>query len=465
MKWLFIILIFLSQAAYSQVGNKNLFFNASNEAPRPNEFNWDNLTPQSPTAYNNAGTVVVENKSFTNLNVGTNSGNDIYVSGNTNIIIRNCYLGPSIRKGISVEGLSAGFTVQIINCLFVSNEMAIEFTSSSGNIQIDNCQFVNPWGQALCKGQATQFSFISNTPNSYIRNCEMENFRGEGSTEDWISMFSTTGVPGNYIDVSNNKARGGGPSGSGGGFIAGDGDGRYIKIESNKFYNPGNYICAAAGGGDIILRNNLGYQAQNEVQNIAMYSYITNASTFCNNITIESNGMLLQNSNNYYCYCTPTCGDVTGIDESQAEPTNGWLQSNVIITLAQLNFPTTIIDFVDEDRLWHLRDESQQFSSFWNSGPCYSGDAQYPRPVSNAGSDQIIGGTTATVSGSGSTSTDGFNYQWVQVSGPATATISTPQAVSTNISGMSSAGVYEFRLVVTNNSGAADADWVEIQKL
>ncbi len=457
MKFLSSIFLLISLTSNAQFGNKN-FFGDTPDPIAAAGFNWDNLQAQSPTLYSNCGTVTVENKSFTNLNTGVVNGSDVRIEGSCNITFRNCYFGPSIRKGAEVEGLTG--TARFVNCVFASNECGIEYSASSGNLQVDSCQLINPWGQGRCKGQAVQFSGIT-SPNSYIRNCSMENFRGEGSTEDWISMFGAVGSVSNYIDVAYNKARGGGPSNSGGGFIAGDGDGQYIRIHDNKFYNPGNYIAAAAGGGDIIIENNLGYQADNEIQNIAMYAYLTNASSHCNTITLESNGMLLQNSNNYYCYCTPTCGDVVGVDESQGNPTNGWLFSNSIITLAQLNFPTTIIDFVDEDRLWHLRDESQQFSAQWTSGPCYDGDVQYARPVSNAGVDQNINISTATLSGSGSTSTDGFNYQWVQVSGPNTATMSAPLAVTNNLSGLID-GVYQFRLQVCNNSGACDADWMDI---
>jgi len=457
MRFLLSIILLISFSANAQFGNRNFFGVHST----PSEgFNWDNLTPQSPTLYSNCGTVTVENKSFTNLNLGVVNGSNVRIEGSCNITFRNCYFGPSIRKGAEVEGLTG--TARFVNCVFASNECGIEFSSSSGNLQVDSCQFINPWGQGRCKGQAVQFSGISNTANSYIRYCSMENFRGEGSTEDWISMFGAVGVSGNYIEVAYNKARGGGPSNSGGGFIAGDGDGQYIRIHDNKLYNPGNYIIAAAGGGDIVLENNMGYQADNEIQNIAMYAYITNASTFCSNITITGNSMLLQNSNNYYCYCTPTCGDVIGVDESEGQPTNGWLFSNSnSLTLAQLAFPTTIITYVTEDRLWIIRDESQQFSAYWETGSCYDGDAQYARPTSNAGADQSINVSTATLSGSGSTSTDGFNYQWTQISGPNTATMSAPLAVTNNLSGLID-GTYQFRLVVTNNSGAADADWMDI---
>lgn len=460
----FLVFIFLFASLFSTAqpgGNKKFLTNIAGTSPRPPEFQWAALTPQSPTAYSGSSTIVVTNKSFTNLSTGVLGGDDIQITGNVNITFRGCYFGPSIRNGISIENFAG--TAKFENCLWVSNKCGVEFSSSTGNVQIENSQCINPWGMPACKGQFVQFSGV-NTSNSYIRDCAMENFRGEGNTEDWISMFGAVGIVSNYIDVSGNYARGGGPSNSGGGFIAGDGDGRYIRIQSNRFYNPGNYITAAAGGDNIVIQNNLGYQADNEIQNIAMYAYLTNASTHCSGITMTNNGMLLQNSNNYYCYCTPTCGDVIGINEAQGDPTNGWLATNSIITLAQLNFPTTIITFVDEDRLWHLRDESQQFSAQWTTGGCYDGDVQYARPVSNAGSNQSIGGTSATLNGSGSTSTQGFNYQWVQVSGPATASIASPFTASTSVTGMSVVGVYEFRLVVTNNQGAADAAWMTVTK-
>ncbi|MCW5928524.1 MAG: T9SS type A sorting domain-containing protein [Chitinophagaceae bacterium] len=76
-------------------------------------------------------------------------------------------------------------------------------------------------------------------------------------------------------------------------------------------------------------------------------------------------------------------------------------------------------------------------------------------PTANAGTNQTITLPTnsVTLTGSG-TDTDGTisSYTWTKVSGPA-ATIATPSAAKTNVTGLV-AGTYVFRLTVTDNSGA-----------
>jgi hypothetical protein len=78
-------------------------------------------------------------------------------------------------------------------------------------------------------------------------------------------------------------------------------------------------------------------------------------------------------------------------------------------------------------------------------------------PVANAGSNQIITlpANSATLSGGASTDPDGTiaSYSWVQVSGPSTSVISPAAAVSTTVSNLI-AGVYTYRLTVTDNRGA-----------
>jgi hypothetical protein len=79
--------------------------------------------------------------------------------------------------------------------------------------------------------------------------------------------------------------------------------------------------------------------------------------------------------------------------------------------------------------------------------------------VASAGSDQTITLPTSstTLSGSGSTGTI-TSYLWSQVSGPNTATISTPSSATTNVSGLI-AGTYVFKLSV---NGGASTDQVNI---
>ena len=75
-------------------------------------------------------------------------------------------------------------------------------------------------------------------------------------------------------------------------------------------------------------------------------------------------------------------------------------------------------------------------------------------PVANAGTAQTITLPTSqvTLNGSGSTGTI-TSYTWTQLSGPSTATLTTPGAVSTNATGLVQ-GVYVFQLAVTGGSTA-----------
>lgn len=85
-------------------------------------------------------------------------------------------------------------------------------------------------------------------------------------------------------------------------------------------------------------------------------------------------------------------------------------------------------------------------------------------PVANAGADKAITlpVTSTSLTGSGSDS-DGTiaSYAWSQVSGTA-ATIASPTAATTSITGLTTAGVRVFRLTVTDNSGGTATDDVVV---
>lgn len=85
-------------------------------------------------------------------------------------------------------------------------------------------------------------------------------------------------------------------------------------------------------------------------------------------------------------------------------------------------------------------------------------------PVANAGSDKEITLPTNSTSLSGASSYDPdgtiATYAWTKVSG-GTATIASPSSAATNITGLE-AGVYTFRLTVTDNGGATSSDNVEV---
>lgn len=84
-------------------------------------------------------------------------------------------------------------------------------------------------------------------------------------------------------------------------------------------------------------------------------------------------------------------------------------------------------------------------------------------PQANAGSDVTVtlpNGVSITGSG---TDTDGSiaSYTWTQISGPSTATLSGATAAKVTASNLV-AGVYVFRLRVTDNGGEGDSDYVKV---
>jgi hypothetical protein len=83
-------------------------------------------------------------------------------------------------------------------------------------------------------------------------------------------------------------------------------------------------------------------------------------------------------------------------------------------------------------------------------------------PIVNAGSDQTISLPASTVNLAGTASDDGFvtTYAWTKQSGPS-ATITTPAAASTSVTGLT-AGTYVFRLTATDNNGISAFDEVTV---
>jgi alpha-tubulin suppressor-like RCC1 family protein len=91
--------------------------------------------------------------------------------------------------------------------------------------------------------------------------------------------------------------------------------------------------------------------------------------------------------------------------------------------------------------------------------------APAPPPVANAGQDTTIAlpASVAMLNGSGSTDPSGGNmsYQWVQVSGPVNASISTPNAAVSSAANLQ-AGDYVFRLIVANSQGDTSSALVKV---
>ena len=85
--------------------------------------------------------------------------------------------------------------------------------------------------------------------------------RWDSDYEDMINLFSSSGIPGSPIRISNNLLRNGGPSTTGTGMILGDGNPaagstQFVVAEGNVLIDPGHVGINLAGGTNITVRNN-----------------------------------------------------------------------------------------------------------------------------------------------------------------------------------------------------------------
>ncbi len=450
MRFILFILLIFSLNASSQVGNNN-FFLGQNTLPTEG-FDWDNLTPQSPTTYTSQSNLIIDGKSFTNLNSVNQGGNNLVLNSCTNVTIRNCYFGSSWGIGIAISNST---NVTIEDCFFANNKSGVYVDGASQDIIIQDNQCINPHGP-FPRGQFVQFNGVTTSVSGQcaVRRNAVECFLAEGYPEDIINMFNSSGRAGAPIDISENLLRSGGPLMSGGGILIGESSGDYNRAYYNKGYNVGNYIFAVAGGSNNSMIDNIGYSDHTQISvdnwsNVGFFIWAQEAHSLpLDNLTFTGNINFTNTARfgyNPLFYPTP----VTGTIQYSNLDFYGAGEENIFLSL--LNFPATIITYVTEDILWQIRDESQQFRvSGW-----------VLRPTANAGADQNINVSTATLSGSGSGGTGGFNYKWVQVSGPNTAIMSAPLAATNNLSGLID-GVYRFRLQVPDNNNIADASWVNI---
>jgi Right handed beta helix region/Secretion system C-terminal sorting domain len=86
-------------------------------------------------------------------------------------------------------------------------------------------------------------------------------------------------------------------------------------------------------------------------------------------------------------------------------------------------------------------------------------------PTANAGGNQTINLPISSLSLNGNgADVDGtiVNYQWTKLSGPPVGVIATPNSASTAVTGLTTAGNYEYKLTVTDNSGLTASDFIII---
>ena len=215
------------------------------------------------TLFTTSGPVtVVSGQTVTGLRISNPNGPCIYGNGVSNVHIYNNKIGPC---GPSSDGTGVNF--------YNVHDVTVDhnsFDDVAGGIVVDkgtnNIVFHHNIATRIRgpfpRGQLAQLGNVIGSGNRIYCNVSDQPTPGYGNgTEDHVNLWQSSGVAGSPILVQYNKLRGGGPSTSGGGIIAGDGGGSYITVDTNILVNPGQYGITIAGGHDNQLLNNKVYSA------------------------------------------------------------------------------------------------------------------------------------------------------------------------------------------------------------
>jgi hypothetical protein len=110
----------------------------------------------------------------------------------------------------------------------------------------------------LPRGQMVQFNGVNGGGN-VVRCNTLENVPGQsGVVEDHISMYASSGAPGDPIRIEYNRTKGGeSPDVSGCGIVVGDvNGGNHFRVTGNVIVNSGNCGIGLTAGSDVQITQN-----------------------------------------------------------------------------------------------------------------------------------------------------------------------------------------------------------------
>lgn len=299
------------------------------------------LPISAPMDLRGKSNMIIENKRFLN-----SPKYAIDVTNASNIEIRNCFFDGAVDDANGeLVNLEDAQNINIHHNLFNGGTAGV-YSVSSTTVKVNNNQFVNMrMSAAGSRGQAVQFNGTGG-PGCEIMNNMIENFAGESNAEDMISLYGgSRGTASSPIMISGNWGRGGCPSTSGGGIIAGDNNGGYVIMKDNSLMNPGQYGMAIAGGDNIQILNNKIYSDRTDCSNNPLYVWAQQGAP-CSNNLVKGNR-------------------VNWIDKAGVV-NNGWNsgncsntiynpEENTTISKAEMNFPVHLITYVTPAELLLIR--------------------------------------------------------------------------------------------------------------
>lgn len=334
------------EAAIERQKATNLLFSESivaiedrlDATPVPTPSSYLTLPLSPPIIVSGKENIVIENLRFE-----SSPSVALYIGNSSNITIRNCFFNKSASELIVVEG-SKNITIE--KCLFNGATCGV-YATSSQSVKVNNNQFVNMRMRVdgSSRGQFVQFNTVIGAGNEVMNN-KGENFPGESNPEDQISMFKSSGTEASPILIKNNMFRGGGPSLSGGGIVAGDYGGDYIIIENNQLVNPGNYGIAVAGGNYNVLNNNHVYSDYHTYNNAGVIIW-GQSGVACSNVTYTNNHINwpYKDGGQNNLYLNSNCGTIKQFGNVYNES----------LAVMIPDFPKHLIDFVTPEELLKIR--------------------------------------------------------------------------------------------------------------
>lgn len=251
------------------------------------------------------------NATISNLYITNATGHGITIINSQNIRVLNCLIGPCQGEAIHIE---ASAVVNVTGNRFESVASGI-YALNSQQVQVTCNGCLNVKGP-FPRGQLAQFDKVSG-PGNCVNSNLCQNVLGRSNPEDAISVFQSNGTPDSPIQVVGNQIRGGGPSGSGGGIMTGDGGGSYILVQDNILVDPGQYGIAIAGGDHIQIISNRVYGKQQAFTNVGLYVW-NQYTPPCNSHTVSGNQVRWFNSSGVEnpCWNGSNCGSIAGWDDN-----------------------------------------------------------------------------------------------------------------------------------------------------
>ena len=243
-----------------------------------------------PTTYNNKSNITL---SGLVINCNNASKIGLQLQNCTNVHITNCKIYNSLTYGIELYNCK---NVTIDNC-FITNVMAGVYVLKSSTIKVSYNQFLNMNGP-FPSGNFIQFDNVTGSGNQMNYN-KCEDVAGVAKhPQDGLSLFQSSGLPGDSIQVIGNWIRGGQilhDSGGACGICLGDMGGSYQVARGNILVNPGSAGIQIQGGSHIKYDHNTIYSAPTPM-GVCGIDYANYSGTSSTDINVSYNKVKFLNA-------------------------------------------------------------------------------------------------------------------------------------------------------------------------